>query len=94
MCRRGLRVPLTLNPRCWLAILFHAKFAKMIDDLGLAIGCVIGMIVVMWAWFGVNLLSVGLHSYGFTSGLANSLATYAVCEILFILISSLAIRRK
>src|SRR6266545_1734743 len=24
-CLHGLRVPLTLNPRCWLAILFHSQ---------------------------------------------------------------------
>ena len=27
-------------------------------------------ITVLLAWFGVNLLSVGLHSYGFTEGAA------------------------
>jgi ABC-type transport system involved in cytochrome c biogenesis permease subunit len=71
----------------WLAILFHAKFAKMIGPLGLAVGCVIGMMVVMWAWFGVNLLSIGLHSYGFTSGIANALIVYAIGEILFLVLT-------
>src|SRR5207244_12269514 len=56
----------------WTSLLFHAKVAGMIGPLGLAVGAVIGMMVVMWAWFGVNLLSVGLHSYGFTSGIAAS----------------------
>lgn len=78
----------------WTALLFHAKVAGMIDACGLAVGAVIGMMVVMWAWFGVNLLSVGLHSYGFTSGVATSLITYAVIEILFILISLFFINKK
>ncbi|MDE2028626.1 MAG: cytochrome c biogenesis protein CcsA, partial [Candidatus Omnitrophica bacterium] len=79
----------------WLAILFHAKFAMMIDDFGLAIGCVISMMVVMWAWFGVNLLSIGLHSYGFTSGIANALIIYAAGEIAFIILTAtLVIRRR
>ena len=69
----------------WTALLFHAKVANMIGPLGLAVGAVIGMMVVMWAWFGVNLLSVGLHSYGFTSGVATSLIVYAVVEIIFLL---------
>ena len=68
----------------WTALLFHAKVAQMIGPLGLAVGAVIGMMVVMWAWFGVNLLSVGLHSYGFTSGVATSLIVYAVVEIVFL----------
>jgi ABC-type transport system involved in cytochrome c biogenesis permease subunit len=79
----------------WLAILFHAKYALMIDALGLAIGCVIAMMVVMWAWFGVNLLSIGLHSYGFTSGIANALIVYAIFEVLFIIFTaSVAIYRN
>ncbi len=78
----------------WLVILFHAKFANMIASLGLAVGCVIGMMVVMWAWFGVNLLSIGLHSYGFTSGIADALIIYAICEIVFIILTVLVISRK
>ncbi len=78
----------------WTALLFHAKIAKMIGPLGLAIGAVIGMMVVMWAWFGVNLLSVGLHSYGFTSGVATSLIVYAICEIIFLIAISWRICKK
>ncbi|MDE1920012.1 MAG: cytochrome c biogenesis protein CcsA [Candidatus Omnitrophica bacterium] len=79
----------------WLAILFHAKYAQMIGPLGLAVGSVIAMMVVMWAWFGVNLLSIGLHSYGFTSGIANALIAYAIFEIVFLLVlTPLALRRK
>jgi len=72
----------------WITILFHAKFARMVNAKGIAVGCVIGMMVVMWAWFGVNLLSIGLHSYGFTSGIANALIIYAVFEILFLILTS------
>jgi ABC-type transport system involved in cytochrome c biogenesis permease subunit len=78
----------------WTALLFHAKVAQMIGPLGLAVGAVIGMMVVMWAWFGVNLLSVGLHSYGFTSGVATSLITYVVFEIIFLLGMIFFISRK
>jgi len=71
----------------WIAILFHAKVAKIIGPLGLAIGSVLGIIVVMWAWFGVNLLSIGLHSYGFTSGLARNLIIYVLLQLLFLAIT-------
>ncbi len=77
----------------WCAIIFHAKIAKMIGPLGVAVSSVLGIIVVMWAWFGVNLLNVGLHSYGFMSGVAGSLAIYAIVEIVF-LVSSLWVIRK
>ncbi len=78
----------------WCAIVFHDKIARMIGSLGMAAGCVLGIIVVMWAWFGVNLLNIGLHSYGFTSGVANNLMIYVVCEILFLVISLSIIRRR
>jgi len=78
----------------WTALLFHAKVADMIGPLGLAVGAVIGMMVVMWAWFGVNLLSVGLHSYGFTSGVATSLIVYAVVEVIFLLATTFFISTK
>jgi len=78
----------------WTALLFHAKAAQMIGPLGLAVGAVIGMMVVMWAWFGVNLLSVGLHSYGFTSGVATSLIIYAIVEVIFLTVTAWCISRK
>jgi ABC-type transport system involved in cytochrome c biogenesis permease subunit len=79
----------------WTAILFHAKIAKMVNELGMAVGSVLGIIVVMWAWFGVNLLSIGLHSYGFTSGLARNLTIYFVLQLAFIaVIAPLAYKRS
>ncbi len=71
----------------WTAILFHAKIGKLIGPLGLAVGSILGIIVVMWAWFGVNLLSVGLHSYGFTTGLATNLAMYVLGQLLFLTVT-------
>lgn len=68
----------------WSAMLFHARIAKLIGPLGMAVGNALGVIVVMWAWFGVNLLSIGLHSYGFTSGIATVLMIYVACELIFL----------
>lgn len=68
----------------WVAAIFHAKLAGMIKQNGLAICAVIGTAVVMTSWFGINLLGVGLHSYGFTSGLAIKLVAYYIFELLFI----------
>ncbi len=49
-------------------------------------------IIVAISWFGVNLLNVGLHSYGFTNGLAGSLLTF--CGIETIIITRLYIAAK
>ena len=78
----------------WLAILLHAKAGKMIGPFGLAVGSALAIIIVMWAWFGVNLLNVGLHSYGFTSGLATNLAIYFICQILFMAVTVPIAKKK
>ncbi len=71
----------------WCAMIFHARMGKMIGPLGAAVASVLGIVVVMWAWFGVNLLSVGLHSYGFTSGVATGLFIYLALQVLFLTIA-------
>ncbi len=68
----------------WSAVLFHARLAGWIAETGMAFGSIVGMIAVALAWFGVNLLGVGLHSYGFTSGVARILFAFVAFEILFI----------
>jgi len=71
----------------WSAILFHARVGRMIGPRLFAAGSVLGMIAVLCAWIGVNLLGVGLHSYGFTSGLARGLVIISAFEIVFILVT-------
>lgn len=68
----------------WSATLFHARAGGMIRHLGFAAGSVLGIIAVLLAWLGVNLLGVGLHSYGFTSGIARGLMLACGLEILFV----------
>lgn len=69
----------------WTAITLHARLAGYIKDFGVAIFAIIGTMVVMLSWFGVNLLGVGLHSYGFTEGLMINLLSYLGLEFLFII---------
>jgi len=38
----------------------------------------------MLAWIGVNLLGVGLHSYGWTSGAAAGLGAFVAAEAAFL----------
>jgi hypothetical protein len=44
------------------------------------------------AWFGVNLLGVGLHSYGFTSGIAQALFIFIAFELLFVVVTLLFLK--
>ncbi len=78
----------------WSSILFHARLGRMIGPLGFAAGCVLGVIGVLLAWMGVNLLAVGLHSYGFTSGIARGLAIACGFELLYVAVLVPLARRR
>lgn len=71
----------------WCGILLHAKRGKLVDAMGFAYGSIFGVVVVMMAWFGINLLGVGLHAYGFTSGIASGLLMYTLFEFFFVIIT-------
>ncbi|HTJ77565.1 MAG TPA: cytochrome c biogenesis protein CcsA [Rariglobus sp.] len=49
----------------WNAIILHARWGGLVRQRGLMVLAVFGNIVTSWSWFGVNMLGVGLHSYGF-----------------------------
>ena len=49
----------------WNALILHLRWGGMVRERGLATCAIIGNIVTSWSWFGVNLLGIGLHSYGF-----------------------------
>ena len=70
----------------WGALLFHARMGRMIGERGMAAGCVVGVILVLTAWLGVNLLSVGLHSYGFTTGLGLLYFGCTAAELVFLIV--------
>jgi ABC-type transport system involved in cytochrome c biogenesis permease subunit len=76
----------------WCIILLHAKHWGYIRNQGLALGSVFGAIVVSLAWFGVNLLNVGLHSYGFTTGAATKLFGYIGAELIFMIIAGTGLK--
>ena len=59
------------------------RLSGIVKALGFAFGISLVNIIVAIAWFGVNLLSVGLHSYGFTDNVATNLFAFISIEIVF-----------
>ncbi|RAP32836.1 hypothetical protein DID77_04010 [Candidatus Marinamargulisbacteria bacterium SCGC AG-439-L15] len=49
----------------WNAMILHARLAGLIRIKGLMQMAIFGNIITSFSWFGVNMLGVGLHSYGF-----------------------------
>ncbi len=56
--------------------LVHGRRGGFLRDAGTCMAAAFGGTIVAFSWWGVNLLGVGLHSYGFTSGVQTALWTY------------------
>ncbi|MFT5197480.1 MAG: ABC-type transport system involved in cytochrome c biogenesis permease subunit [Planctomycetota bacterium] len=65
----------------WQLIILHSRMGGFIRDFGLAIMNVLLAVVVAFSWWGVNLLGVGLHSYGFTEGVGYWLVVFYIVEV-------------
>jgi ABC-type transport system involved in cytochrome c biogenesis permease subunit len=57
-------------------VILHARRGGYLRDHGTCMAAAFGGTIVAFSWWGVNLLGVGLHSYGFTSGIHTALWTY------------------
>jgi hypothetical protein len=49
----------------WCAIILHARWGDYIGQRGLMVMAIFGNVITSFSWFGVNMLGIGLHSYGF-----------------------------
>ena len=56
--------------------LLHGRMGGFLRDQGICMAAAFTGTVIAFSWWGVNLLGVGLHSYGFTSGVHTALWTY------------------
>lgn len=69
----------------WIIWLIHGKMSGHIKHVYYLAGLAFLSVIVALSWFGVNLLSVGLHSYGFIEGIAFGLFAFCAIEITIIL---------
>jgi ABC-type transport system involved in cytochrome c biogenesis permease subunit len=60
----------------WQLLILHARLGGYVRQFGLNLLAILGGPIVAFSWWGVNLLGVGLHSYGFTSDVQVILHTY------------------
>ncbi|MFP4173431.1 MAG: cytochrome c biogenesis protein [Candidatus Hydrogenedentota bacterium] len=64
----------------WGLFMLHARLGEYLKDFGINMASIVGAMIVVFAWWGVNLLGVGLHSYGFTTGIFGALLTFYLIE--------------
>jgi len=68
----------------WNAIILHCRWGGLVKSRGLMMLAVFGNVVTSWSWFGVNMLGVGLHSYGFMQSAFYWLIAFVLSQALII----------
>jgi len=66
----------------WCLVVLHSRAGGYIREIGVNVLSVFLAMVIVFSWWGVNNLGVGLHSYGFTDGLWMILGIYWGIEAL------------
>jgi ABC-type transport system involved in cytochrome c biogenesis permease subunit len=66
----------------WQLMMVHMRLSGLAKPAEFALGMALNNIIVALAWFGVNLLQVGLHSYGFEDGVARNLFIFIALELI------------
>ncbi len=66
----------------WNAAILHARIGGLAKPRAVMIMAVFGNIVTAFSWFGVNMLGIGLHSYGFMDKAFVWLVIFAVTQLL------------
>ena len=68
----------------WLIWILHGRICGQMGKTVVLAGLAYLSVIVALSWFGVNLLSVGLHAYGFTDAAAWMLGGIIVAETIII----------
>jgi ABC-type transport system involved in cytochrome c biogenesis permease subunit len=76
----------------WNALVLHLRWGGIVRERGLMTCAIVGNIVTSWSWFGVNMLGIGLHSYGFMDAAFRWLMLFVVSQLALIFLGMLPLR--
>jgi ABC-type transport system involved in cytochrome c biogenesis permease subunit len=77
----------------WCALILHARWGGMIRQRGLMATAIFGNAITAFSWFGVNMLGVGLHSYGFMEKAFPWLLGFIGSQVLLILLAQIPLEK-
>jgi ABC-type transport system involved in cytochrome c biogenesis permease subunit len=75
----------------WCAIILHARWGGFIRQRGLMAMAIFGNAITAFSWFGVNMLGVGLHTYGFMDKAFPWLVAFVIIQGVLIILSRLPV---
>ncbi|MFN7137812.1 MAG: cytochrome c biogenesis protein [Limisphaerales bacterium] len=76
----------------WCAIILHARWGKLVNERQLMAMAVFGNVITSFSWFGVNMLGIGLHSYGFMDAAFFWLSLFVASQMLIIALGLLPLK--
>jgi ABC-type transport system involved in cytochrome c biogenesis permease subunit len=76
----------------WNALILHVWWGKLVGRRGLMVMAVFGNVITALSWFGVNMLGIGLHSYGFMDKAFPWLVIFCVSQCVFMSLGALPAR--
>lgn len=74
--------------------ILHARWGGYVREKGLMAMAIFGNVITSLSWFGVNMLGVGLHSYGFMDGAFKVLAGFIASQLVLVGLSLLPRSRR
>ena len=77
----------------WCAIILHLRWGGFVRDRGLIMMALFGNVVTAFSWFGVNMLGVGLHSYGFMEKAFPWLVGFMVSQLVMMAAATLPLEQ-
>ncbi len=76
----------------WNALILHARWGGLVGERGIMNLAIFGNVITSFSWFGVNMLGVGLHSYGFMDAAFVWLMLFVASQLLLIGLGSLPLK--
>jgi ABC-type transport system involved in cytochrome c biogenesis permease subunit len=77
----------------WNAVILHCRWGGLVKQRGLMALAIFGNVVTSWSWFGVNMLGVGLHSYGFMDAAFYWLIAFVGSQLLLIALALIPLEK-
>ena len=77
----------------WCAVTLHARWGGFIRQRGLMAMAIFGNVITAFSWFGVNMLGVGLHSYGFMDKAFPWLVGFMISQVALVVVCQLPLAR-
>lgn len=73
----------------WCTPILHARWGGFIHQRGIMATAIIGNAITAFSWFGVDMLGVGLHSYGFMDKAFPWLLSFEIFQFVLMLLTRL-----